>query len=224
MPGALTIEIYSDVVCPWCYVGQRRLQRTIATLNPEGDVQIVWRPFQLNPLAPPDGMDRMPYLVTKFGSAERIRQIEEQVAQAGTHEGIRFAFDTIAKVPNTFEAHRLIWFAKRAGRQDAVVASLFQGYFEEGADIGERSTLAQLSVRAGLIPEAVEAFLQSGEGLSEVKTEEAVGHRLGIRGVPYFVLNSGYGVSGVQPPEGFLRAIEHVRGRASHPGTSATPR
>ncbi len=222
--SALTIEIYSDVVCPWCYVGQRRLQRTMATLSPAGDFQIAWRPFQLNPMAPPDGMDRMTYLAAKFGSVERIRQIEEQVVQAGTHEGIRFAFDKIATVPNTFEAHRLIWFAKRAGCQDAVVEALFRGYFEEGANIGDRSALAQLSARAGLKPDAVGEFFQSGEGLSEVKTEESVGQRLGIKGVPFFVLNSEYGISGAQPPEVLHRAIEHARGRASLPGASATPR
>lgn len=222
--GTLTIDIYSDVVCPWCYVGKRRLQRALGALNPVGGLEISWRPFQLNPTMPVEGMDRTTYLEAKFGSLERFRQMEEHVVQAGTSEGIRFAFDKIARTANTFQAHRLIWHAKRAGCQDAVVDSLFRGYFEEGANIGDRSELARLAARGGLEPEVVESFLCSDEGTSEVKAEESAGHRLGIRGVPYFVVNGEYGISGAQPPDVFLRACRHALGQSPKVETGTTLR
>ena len=183
-----TIEIYSDVVCPWCYIGKRRLERALDQLNGAAQARITWRPFQLNPTMPKEGMERTTYLEAKFGSLDAFRQLEEHVLAAGAAERIPFAFEKVARTPNTFMAHRLIWYAEQQGRQDAVVESLFRGYFVEGADIGMPSTLVQLADRAGLSVEAVESFLQSDEGTEEVKGEEAAGHRLGIRGVPYFVL------------------------------------
>ncbi|MDE3050290.1 MAG: DsbA family oxidoreductase, partial [Nitrospirota bacterium] len=183
-----TIEIYSDIVCPWCYIGKRRLERALDQLNGAAQARITWRPFELNPTIPKEGMDRATYLEAKFGSLDAFRQLEEHVLAAGAAERIPFAFDKMARTPNTFLAHRLIWYAEQQGRQDAVVESLFRGYFEEGADIGVLAILVQLAGRSGLSVEAVDRFLQSDEGTEEVKAEEAAGHRLGIRGVPYFVL------------------------------------
>ena len=144
------IEVYSDVVCPWCYVGKRRLERALDQLNGNRQAHVTWKPFQLNPTMPEGGMDRTSYLEAKFGSLESFRQLEEHVLAAGASERISFAFEKIAKTPNTFLAHRLIWYGARQDRQDAVVDSLFRGYFEEGADIGDVPTLAQLAERAGL--------------------------------------------------------------------------
>jgi predicted DsbA family dithiol-disulfide isomerase len=203
---AIEIEVYSDVVCPWCYVGKRRLQRAMAQLDGI-QAHVTWRPFQLNPTMPKEGMDRTAYLEAKFGSLDAFRRLEEHVLAAGTSEQIPFAFEKIMRTPNTFSAHRLIWYAQRQGRQDFVVESLFARYFIEGADIGSLSTLARLAELAGL---DAERFLQSDEGVAEVKAEEAVGHRLGIRGVPYFLLNNTYGISGAQPVEVFVAAIEKV--------------
>ena len=207
----LTIEIYSDVVCPWCYIGKRRLERALDQLNGAAQARITWRPFQLNPTMPKEGMDRARYLEAKFGSLDAFRQLEEHVLAAGAAERIPFAFDKMARTPNTFLAHRLMWYAGRQGRQDAVVESLFRGYFEEGADIGVSAILVQLADRSGLSVEAVVRFLQSDEGAEEVKAEEAAGHRLGIRGVPYFVLNRDCGISGAQPVGMFVSAIEKAR-------------
>jgi predicted DsbA family dithiol-disulfide isomerase len=213
-----TIEVYSDVVCPWCYVGKRRLERALDQLNGVVQTRITWRPFQLNPTMPKDGMDRATYLEAKFGSLDAFRQLEEHVLAAGEAERIPFAFEKVARASNTFLAHRLIWYAGQQGRQDAVVESLFRGYFTEGADIGSVSVLGQLAGRAGLAAAAVELFLQSEEGTTEVKAEEAAGHRLGIRGVPYFVLNQDSGISGAQPVDVFVSAIErasiHMSGAA----------
>lgn len=204
----ITIEIYSDVVCPWCYVGKRRLERALTEFG--GDVRVTWRPFQLNPTMPKDGMDRTAYLEAKFGSLEAFRQLEEHVLAAGTSERIAFAFEKIARTPNTFAAHRLIWFGKREGCQDGIVDALFRGYFEEGADIGSIAMLVQLAERAGLSREAVERFLQRDEGTAEVKAEESTGHKFGIRGVPYFIVNGTYTISGAQPSGRFVETLKQV--------------
>lgn len=203
----LKIEVYSDVVCPWCYVGKRRLERALDQLNGNMQAHVTWKPFQLNPTMPEGGMDRTSYLEAKFGSLESFRQMEEHVLAAGASERIPFAFEKIAKTPNTFLAHRLIWYGARQDRQDAVVDSLFRGYFEEGADIGDVPTLAQLAERAGL---DAERFLRSDEGVPEVKAEEAAGHRLGIRGVPYFIVDGTYAISGAQPVETFVSSLKRI--------------
>jgi predicted DsbA family dithiol-disulfide isomerase len=206
----LTTEIYSDVVCPWCYVGKRRLERALSQVG--GDITTTWRPFQLNPTMPKDGMDRTAYLEAKFGSLDAFRQLEEHVLAAGTSERISFAFGKIARTPNTLLAHRLIWFAEREGHQDAVVDALFRGYFEDGADIGSISALVDLAGRAGLDRESVERMLRSDEGIAEVKAEEAAGHKLGIRGAPYFVIDGTYAISGAQPVDIFVSALKRVAG------------
>ena len=203
----LTVEIYSDVVCPWCYVGKRRLERALDQLKGTVKAEVSWRPFQLNPTMPREGMDRTTYLEAKFGSLDAFQRLEEHVLAAGIAERISFAFEKIARAPNTFLAHRLVWFAGQQGCQDAVVESLFRGYFEEGADIGSLPVLARLAGRAGL---SAEQFLGSNDGVTEVKAEEAVGHRLGIRGVPYFILNDAYALSGAQPSERFVEAFKKV--------------
>jgi predicted DsbA family dithiol-disulfide isomerase len=207
---AVSIEIYSDVVCPWCYVGKRRLEQALARLNGAIKTHITWRPFQLNPTMPKDGMDRTEYLKAKFGSLDAFRRLGEHVLDAGAAEQISFAFEKIARTPNTFLAHRMIWHAEREGLQDAVVQSLFRGYFEEGADVGSPTTLVRLAERAGLNRNDTERVLQSDEGVAEVKAEEAAGHRLGIRGVPYFVLNRTFGISGAQPSDTFASALKRM--------------
>jgi predicted DsbA family dithiol-disulfide isomerase len=202
----IVIDVYSDVVCPWCYVGKRRLERALSQLNAVR-AHVTWRPFQLNPAMLQEGMDRTAYLEAKFGSFDAFRRLEVNVLAAGASEQIPFAFDKITRTPNTFLAHRLIWYAGRQGSQNKVVDSLFRGYFEEGADVGSPSTLARLADRAGL---DAERFLRSEEGVAEVKAEEVGGHRLGIRGVPYFLLNHTNGISGAQAVEVFVAAIEKM--------------
>ncbi|MGH7182983.1 MAG: DsbA family oxidoreductase [Nitrospiraceae bacterium] len=209
--AVLHIKIYSDVVCPWCYVGKRRLERALSELKDMAHAQITWRPFQLNPTMAKEGMDRTSYLQAKFGSLDAFRQMEEHLLAAGAAEHIPFAFEKVARTPNTLMAHRLIWYAGQRGRQDATVESLFRGYFTEGADIGSVPVLGQLADRAGLDPAAVESLLDSEEGVTNVKAEEAAGHRLGIRGVPYFVLNDSLSISGAQPPDIFLSAFQQAK-------------
>lgn len=213
----LRIDVYSDVICPWCYVGKRRLERALREWRDDSSVEVNWRPFQLNPTMPKNGMDRTIYLETKFGSLDRFREMEQRLLEAGKAERIPFAFEKIARTPNTFLAHRLIWYAGQQGCQDAVVHQLFKDYFEAGLDIGSLSTLVESADRAGL---KADQFLQSEEGAAEVKHEEALGHELGIRGVPYFVLDKAYGISGAQPVEVFVSALERVRTGVSTDGGS----
>jgi predicted DsbA family dithiol-disulfide isomerase len=210
-----TIEIYSDVVCPWCYVGKRRLERALDRLRDHGRFDVAWRPFELNPTMPKDGVNRTEYLEAKFGSLESFRSMEQHLLETAAEENIPFAFDKIARTPNTFLAHRLIWYAGVVGRQGAVVESLFRGYFEEGADVGSRPVLVELGERAGV---DADAFLKSDEGTAEVRAEEIAGQRLGIRAVPYFVLNQAYGLSGAQPVERFMAALERVGGQGVSAG------
>ncbi|MDH5195187.1 MAG: DsbA family oxidoreductase [Nitrospira sp.] len=206
--STLSIDVYSDVICPWCYVGKRRLERALKPVRDQVKVEVTWRPFQLNPTMPPQGMNRTVYLETKFGSLQVFKEMEEHLLEAGRGEQIPFAFEKIGRTPNTFLAHRLIWYAGVQGRQDAVVEQLFKGYFEEGLNIGLPSVLLELADRAGL---QAHQFLTSDDGAAEVKAEEAVGRQLGIRGVPYFVIEKTYGVSGAQPAEVLVAAIERVR-------------
>jgi len=208
--GTLTIEIYSDVVCPWCYVGKRRLERALTELKGTVQPKITWRPFQLNPTMPKEGMDRTTYLKAKFGSLDAFRQMEKHLLAAGAAERIPFAFEQVTRTANTLLAHRLIWYAEQQGRQHATVESLFRGYFTEGGDIGSVPVLSQLADRADLDAASVESFLHTQDGEAEVKAEEAAGHRLGIRGVPYFVINGSIVISGAQPPDIFVSAFQRV--------------
>ncbi|MFO0701376.1 MAG: DsbA family oxidoreductase [Nitrospira sp.] len=202
--AAIHIDIYSDVICPWCYVGKRRLEGALRQVGDAVEAKVRWRPFQLNPTMPTQGMDRKVYLETKFGSLAVFDEMEQRLLEAGREEQISFAFDKIVRTPDTFPAHRLIWYAGVQGHQDAVVEQLFKGYFEEGLDIGSSSVLIELAERAGL---QATAFLESEEGVTEVKAEESRGHGLGIRAVPYFVFDKAYGVSGAQPAEVLAAAI-----------------
>ncbi|MGE3151380.1 MAG: DsbA family oxidoreductase [Nitrospiraceae bacterium] len=194
------IEIYSDVICPWCYVGKRRLEAALELAGLRGTVEVRWRPFELNPTMPSRGMDRKTYMETKFGSHQAVESMLEHVREAGRQSGIAFAFDRIPRTPNTFDAHRLVWAAGGQGLQDAVVESLFKGYFEEGTDLSERAVLVELVVRAGLDREQSERCLESEESGAAVREEEQRGLRLGIRAVPYFIIGDGPGLSGAHPP------------------------
>lgn len=207
----MQIEIYSDVVCPWCFIGKRRLEQALERIDAAQRAQVRWRPFQLNPTMPREGMDRRVYLDAKFGGAEARRAIEERVAKTGEAEGIEFAFDRIARTPNTFDAHRLIWFTGQQSCQDELVEALFHSYFTEGREIGNLGSLVEIASDCGLDREEVERFLASDRAVQEVRAEEASGHRLGIRGVPYFVLNGSIAISGAQPPDIFESALQQTK-------------
>jgi predicted DsbA family dithiol-disulfide isomerase len=157
---------------------------------------------------PKSGTDRRVYLEAKFGGSEALRAMEERIAKAGEIDGIVFAFDRMARTPNTFDAHRAMWFAQQRGKQDELAEALFHAYFTEGRDIGDTQVLVEVAAETGLDGDEVRQFLASDQGIEEVRTEEAAGHRMGIRGVPHFVLNGRYAISGAQPPDVLVSALQ----------------
>ena len=203
----MQIDIISDTVCPWCYIGKRRLERALAQRD-ELEVEITWRPFQLNPDMPAGGLDREAYLNAKFGGAQRAQQIYAAIRQAGGGEGIDFAFDKIARTPNTIDSHRLLHWAGEAGLQDAVVEVLFQRYFEQGADIGDREVLVAIAVQGGMDGDEVRARFERGDDLDLVVAQDTNARQMGVAGVPYFIIDGKYAVSGAQDPSVFLQVLD----------------
>jgi predicted DsbA family dithiol-disulfide isomerase len=208
------IDIVSDVICPWCFIGKRRLERALK-LRPEVDVSISWRAFQLNPDMPAEGMPRQEYLAAKFGGAGQARRIYAAVEQAGAGEDIDFAFDRIRRTPNTVDAHRLIRFAALQGEAGAMVEALFAAYFLDGRDIGARSELAEIASEAGFDRKAAADWLAGDSGRDAVLAEDRAARRAGIEGVPCFVLDGGYALSGAQEPEFFLPLFDIAQNRVT---------
>ena len=212
----MEIDIFSDPICPWCYIGKRRLERALKE-RPHYRPAIRWRAFQLNPDMPEEGMDRRQYLTTKFGDAERAGQLYENIRRVGAGEDIEFAFDKIKRTPNTVTAHRLIRFAGGTPRADAVIEALFQRYFVEGGDIGDADALIDLAAAAGLAREAVAAYLKSDEDVVAVRQEDFSARRMGIQGVPCFIVNKQYALSGAQEPEAFFPILDMAAQETSEP-------
>jgi predicted DsbA family dithiol-disulfide isomerase len=206
MSQPLIIDVVSDVVCPWCYLGKRRLE---AALKREGGAQVRWRPFQLDPSIPPEGLDRRAYMRAKFGDGPRLAEAHARLKALGAEAGIGFDFEAIQRSPNTLDAHRLIRFAAQAGAADAVVERLFADYFERGRDIGDRAVLAEVARDCGLGD--VSARLESGEGADEVRAEIEEARRIGVEGVPFFIFASKYAVSGAQSEDVFAQALAQAR-------------
>lgn len=202
----LTIDVVSDVICPWCFIGKRRLETALG-VRP---VAIRWHPFQLNPDMPREGIDRRAYRTRKFGSWERSLELDAQVAVAGQGEGIAFHFDRMARTPNTLDAHRIIWLAGERGVQDAVVEALFLAYFTEGRNLSDRVTLAEIAAVAGLDRAEVDSLLAGDGGLDVVRAGEEQARRLGVSGVPFFVVNGRVVLSGARPPELFRQVFEQA--------------
>ncbi len=203
--ASITIDVVSDVVCPWCFVGKRKLEQALE-LVPELKVELNWRPFQLDPTIPQGGVSRLEYMTKKFGP-EKIATIHDRLKGIGAEAGIAFAFDRIERSPNTLDAHRVIRWAQPHGTQTALVDRLFTLYFIEGADIGDRDLLAKLAGEHGLDAKAIRAALDTNQDAAAVQQEIASAVRLGVSGMPFFILAGRFGVSGAQPPEVLADAI-----------------
>ncbi|MEK9594812.1 MAG: DsbA family oxidoreductase [Rhodospirillaceae bacterium] len=199
----LKIEIFSDVVCPWCLIGKRRFEQALAE-RPNAQVEITWRAFQLNPDLISDGIDRQQYLQQKFGGPDQAKQIYRRIEAIGAEEGIDFAFDKITRTPNTVLAHRLIRWARGHGVQDAVVEALFSAYFFDGVDIGNLENLVEIAVINGLDDEETFEYLNGPDGVREILDETRLAYNSGITGVPCFIINRQYAVSGAQEPQAFF--------------------
>ncbi|CAN5267491.1 DsbA family oxidoreductase [soil metagenome] len=204
------IDIFSDVVCPWCYVGERRLQTAI-NQRPDLTVTRSWQPFQLRPDMPADGADWKQLIDEKFGGTERANEMFAHIKELGKDEGIEFAFDRIASAANTTNAHRLILFAAGQAHEWDAVDALYRAYFTEGKNLNDLDELVAVAGTAGLDPAASRSFLQSDEGMAEVQQSHNTANQLGISGVPFFIFNNQYAVSGAQPAELFLEIFDKLR-------------
>ena len=205
----VSLDVISDVMCPWCYIGKRRLEKAIAA-TPDYILDIHWRPFLLDATIPEDGIDRQEYLTRKFGSTDGIKQIYDPVSAAGKIEGIDFQFDAIKRSPNTINAHRVIRWAQTIGHQDAVVERLFQLYFLEGADLTDKKVLIDAAVECGMEREIVERLINSDADIAETRQEIEMAQKMGVTGVPTFIVGNKYAVVGAQGADVIASAIVQV--------------
>lgn len=206
----MIIDVFSDPICPWCFIGKRRMEKALAANGLEGKVTVRWRAFQLNPGMPVEGMDRQSYLTLKFGGSTRAAQIYGMIQDAGSFVGIPFEFDRIKRTPNTVKAHRLIRLAARSRLDSAVVEALFQAYFLRGEDIGSDDVLCAIGAECGLDGNAVRHWLGSDEEAEKIREEQDFAVSMNIDGVPCFIVEGRYAVVGAQEPEAFAPVFELV--------------
>ncbi len=207
------IDVVSDVVCPWCYIGKRRLAAALSRVagdHRDVDFAVSWHPFQLNPELPAAGADRKAYLEAKFGGPQQAAEIYDRVRVAGAAVGIAFDFDAIARQPNTLDAHRLIGWAQQRGAADTLVEKLFRAYFLEGRFIGDRAVLAAIAGDAGFDAGAAGAMLESSQGVDDVQGMDRRVRELGVAGVPFFIFDSRLAVSGAQEADALVGVIEEA--------------
>jgi predicted DsbA family dithiol-disulfide isomerase len=211
MDGSISVDVVSDVVCPWCFIGQKRLDRALESL-PDIDVKVSWRPFQLDPTIPAGGKDRKEYMLAKFGDEQRLRDIHARIEPLGAAEGIAFDFDAIKVSPNTLDAHRVIRWAGTAGEdvQNRLTRQLFKLYFEQGANIGDHAVLIEAARESGMDAALVETLLATDADLDAVRGEIATAQRMGVTGVPCFLIEGKYAVMGAQESSAIADAIRQV--------------
>jgi predicted DsbA family dithiol-disulfide isomerase len=205
----MRIDIYSDTVCPWCYLGKRRFELALAA-RPQYEARVSWRPFELNPDMPPEGVERAAYLASRLGSAERVAEANAELMRQGAASGIEFRFDLMARMPNTRRSHLLIAHAARSGRQTAVKERIMRAYFEQGCDIGDIEELVRLGVEAGLAERESRSALVLRSGQDGVVAAERHAGVLGITGVPTFVFDGQYTISGAQEVGTLTRVFDQV--------------
>ena len=210
----IPVSITSDFICPWCFIGERRLARAAANLAEESKeairLDITWRPFELNPNMPAEGIDRRTYRIAKFGTWEQSQRLDAQVIQAGTPDGVVFNYDRITRTPNTRRAHRLVWWATReGGDSNQLVERLFQAYFVAGRDLASPEVLADIAAETGLSRDAAAAFLATDQGTDDIVAAETEAHRRGVHGVPDFRIGT-VGFSGAQPIGVMMEALRHA--------------
>jgi len=209
MDPELTIDIVSDVVCPWCYIGKKRLEIALDMLPQEIRPRLVWHPFQLDPTIPPGGLDRRQYMARKFGSPQKVRELHRPIERIGKDLGIDFDFEAIEVAPNTLDAHRLLRWAGQAGAQmqHRLAGLLFAAYFEQGADVGDARVLTEAARTAGMDGERVADLLATDADRAEVVEEIGHAQRMGVTGVPCYILNRRMAIMGARDPETIAEAL-----------------
>ncbi len=210
----ITVDIVSDVVCPWCYVGKKRLEAALDQLGNPEDVQITWHPFQLDPTIPAEGMDRQKYFAKKFGDEDRIKQMSDHLTQVGAEAGIDFNLDEIAESINTLPLHKLLHVAGEEGFQSEAKEILLKAYFTDAKDLKDPKVLADLFAAHGWDEAKIKGILADDDLGYAVRQEITHYQQMGISGVPYFIINNKYGISGAQPAEVFVQALTQVREEA----------
>lgn len=204
----MRLEVFFDVICPWCYLGRHRLARALAK-RPNATLKLRWRPFQLNPGMPTAGMHREAYLAAKFGTPEKAARIYRAAAEALRRDGVAFDFAGIGRTPNTLNAHRLIGWADRQGvPAETAIDRLFRAYFIEGVNIGDPAVLADLAGEIGLVVPDVLAYLQTTRDAEAIAAQDSMARMLGIDAVPTFVIDRRYAISGAQEPETLLPLLD----------------
>lgn len=203
----MKIDVFFDPICPWCYIGKRRLQRALGQ-RPAISAQLSWRPFMLNPDMPPQGMERQAYLLHKFGTEARVRRLLGALEATGQSEEIGFNFERIEHTPATYDAHRLVKYAAEHGQGETVVESLFRAFFIEGRDIGLFDELGAIGRAAGLDGGALDAYLDSATDCEWVVEQNSDAHRLGVNGVPCFLFNKELALQGAQQPDILARLLD----------------
>ncbi|MEM6667713.1 MAG: DsbA family oxidoreductase [Pseudomonadota bacterium] len=210
----IAIDILSDPICPWCYIGKTRLDQAMIE-RPDHPFEIRWRPFQLNPDMPAEGMDRRAYLERKFGGPEGAARVYGAIEQTAKDAGLQVRFDLIARTPNTIDAHRLIRWADSMDAQTPVVEDLFKRYFERGEDISDHGVLAEVAEIAGLDRAVIERLLATDTDSDAVREEDKTARGLGVSGVPTFIIDGRYVVPGAQDPELWVKTIDEITSAAS---------
>ena len=206
------LDIMSDPICPWCYIGKTHLDAALKA-HPDHPFTIEWHPFQLNPDMPPEGMDRRAYLEGKFGGKDGAVSAYAPVVEHAGQAGLTINFDAMTRTPNTLDAHRLIHWAGIEGRQTAAVSRLFQAYFEEGADIGDKEVLADIADGIGMDASVVMRLLQSDADADDIRARDAHSRQMGVNSVPTFIVDGKHAVPGAQPPELWERVIAEFKDR-----------
>lgn len=213
MSAALSIDVFADPVCPWCWIGKRRLEAALAA-RPDVEAVVRWLPFQLDPTIPPEGLDRAEYLENKFGDDEKVRAMHEQLAAIGRDEGLALLFADITRSPNTLDAHRAIRFSAEEGlvAQGALIERLFEAYFTEGEDISDLDVIERAAEEAGLDSGTLRERLESDEDVELVREEIQRARAIGVEGVPCFIFENKLVVMGAHPPEVLVEAMDRAMG------------
>ena len=217
----ITIAVHSDVICPWCWIGKRRLEQALAAF-PAGAATVTWHPFQLNPAMPMEGMPRAEYRRRKFGSADYAATLDQRVTGVAAEVGLAFDLAGQPRTPNTLRAHRLIRWAGAQGKQDALVEALFSAYFSAGLDVGDVAVLTRLASSVGLDAQQVAQFLASSDGTDDVLAEESAIRQQGAEGVPLFIINGQDRLSGAQPVAVLIAALTQAVASAPDGGADCT--
>lgn len=204
----IRVDVVSDVICPWCYIGKRRLENAIGRLPENFEIDLHFLPFELNPDTPKSGRDHKKYLADRFGGYEKVEQMHDHVTNVAAGEGLDFHFERQPTMPNTFDAHRLIQYAAAFGKQPEVKEALMKAYFEEGVDLSKN--ILDVAEKVGLDRAKAHAFLESDELVDEVRQMEHLNYQRKISGVPFYIINNKYGVSGAQPSDTFVEILTEV--------------